>query len=140
MLKRAQLLGLTVVLSLSFTMSLALATAKAASLPNKFVCSSTEKVEVGGQLRAEFEVQLERKTPNHGVARVLRVKGANLERISARVNLVQTNESTKGYLPGFLIARSKDLSLSINVQKLPRRATLWVPDLGERDGVLLHCK
>lgn len=141
-MKQSQVLGLTFVIALSFSMSLALATAKseATSIPKVLTCQSQEKVELKGQDQFEFEVQLTRKSSARGVVKIKRIKGSQLEKASIPVSLVQTDGTTRGYLPGFIIARNQNLSLSINLQKKPFRASLWVPDLGERDGVLLRCR
>lgn len=141
-MKRSQLLSLSFILASSFSMSLALATAKTAgaSLPKKIQCQSIEKVEIKGKQIPEFEVQLTRIASEMGTVRLNRVRGHKQENSHHRVSLVQTDKTTRGYLPGFLIARNPQISLSVNIQESPFRASLWVPDLGERDGVLLRCK
>jgi hypothetical protein len=60
-----------------------------------------------------------------------------------KVSVLKTDESTKGYMPGFLIARGEDFSMSLSLKKKRpyMKGVFWSADLDiEQDGVILKCR
>jgi hypothetical protein len=60
-----------------------------------------------------------------------------------KVSVLKTDENTKGYMPGFLIARGEDFSMSLSLKKKRpyMKGTFWSANLDvEQDGVILKCR
>jgi hypothetical protein len=104
-----------------------------------YVCASTEKAYLGITKQPEVRLSLKMLGGENGRIILKRIKDLKVNSTTFPVKLVMTDKETKGYLPGFLIARAADFSMSLRVASKPLRGTLWLADMGERDGLTLRC-